>query len=63
MGHGLNSHPVNQYVVLVCGRMAENCFLSTRLGGHHWQMEKWSYICQLARYVYSHPMPMGWGSG
>jgi hypothetical protein len=45
-----------QYVVPVCGQMAENCFLSTRFGGHHWQMEEWSRILQLADYVNSRPI-------
>jgi len=50
------SHPVDHYVVPVHGQLAENCFLSTRFGGHHWQMEKWSHIFQLVGYVYSHPI-------
>jgi len=45
---------VDQYVVLVCGQMAKNFFLSTRFGGQCWQMEKWSCIFQLVGYVYSH---------
>jgi hypothetical protein len=43
-----------RYVV----RWLKNCFLSTRFGGHHWQIEKWSRIFQLVGYVYSHPIPM-----
>jgi hypothetical protein len=47
---------VDWYVVPVHGQLAKNCFLSTRFGGHHWQMEKQSQIFQLVEYVYSHPI-------
>jgi len=51
------SHPVDQYAVPVSGQLAEiACFLSTRFGGHHWQMEKCSHIFQLVGHVCSHPI-------
>jgi len=32
--------------------VAEQATETTRFGGHHWQMGKWSLIYQMAVYVY-----------
>jgi hypothetical protein len=66
-GSGFVSHPVDRLStepVCVGSRLQKACSLhKKRPGGHRRRMEARSRVLRLTGYAYSHPIPMGRGSG
>jgi hypothetical protein len=65
-GCGFVSHPVDRLStepVCVGSRLHKPVVYTKRPGGHRRQMEARSRVLRLTGYAYSHPIPMGRGSG